>query len=89
MIKGTTKSGFAYSVDPEVVRDMEFVELAAAARKDGLLLPEIITMVLGDKQKKKLYDHIKKEHKRVLVDYVNDDFTEILESINTNDKTKN
>lgn len=89
MVKGTTKSGFAFSVDPEVVRDMEFVELAAAAREDGLLLPAIITMVLGDKQKKKLYEHIKKDHKRVLLEVVNDEFSEILEAINTNSETKN
>ena len=89
MITGTTKTGFEYTIDPEKVNDMEFVELAAAAREDGLLLPKIITWVLGDEQKKALYAHVRDKHGAAKADVVGEEFTEIILSINGAKETKN
>lgn len=89
MITGTTKTGFDFEIDPEKVNDMEFVELAAAAREDGLLLPKIITWVLGDEQKKALYAHVRDKHGAAKADVVGEEFTEIILSINNAAETKN
>lgn len=52
MVKGTTSTGFKFSIDPDAVKDMEFIELAADAEENGLLLPKMIECVLGKEQKK-------------------------------------
>lgn len=89
MVSGTTSSGFAVKVDPEVIQDMEFIELAAEAQNNGLLLPKLIEMVLGEKQKKALYDHVRNKKGRVLVSAVSDEFEEILSIIREDKDTKN
>lgn len=89
MVKGTTKTGFKFSIDPDAVRDMEFIELAAAAEENGLLLPKMIERVLGKSQKQKLYDHVRNSKGRVMVDDINDEIKEIFDSLNTNNETKN
>ena len=89
MVSGTTSSGFAVKVDPEVIQDMEFIELAAEAQNNGLLLPKLIEMVLGEKQKAALYDHVRNKKGRVLVSAVSDEFEEILSIIREDKDTKN
>lgn len=89
MIKEKTKTGFKFEVDGDVVRDMEFIELAAASQEDGLLLPKVIELVLGAEQKKALYDHVRNENGRVIVDDVSREFGEILDAINEASETKN
>lgn len=89
MIKEKTKTGFKFEVDGDVVRDMEFIELAAASQEDGLLLPKVIELVLGTEQKKALYDHVRNENGRVIVDDVSREFGEILDAINEASETKN
>lgn len=88
-IKGTTSTGFEFKVDPDVVRDMEFIELAAAAEENGLLLPKLIECVLGTDQKKALYDHVRGENGRVMIEAINDEVKEVFDSLNTNPETKN
>ena len=89
MVKGTTKTGFKYSVDPDAIKDMEFIELAAAAEENGLLLPKMIERVLGTKQKQKLYDHVRNDKGRVMVEDINDEIKEIFDALNTDKETKN
>lgn len=89
MISGTTSTGFAFKVDPEAVRDMEFIELAAQAEDNGLILPNMIEVLLGKKQKKALYDHVRKSNGRVLIDDVTAEIKEIFDALNTNAETKN
>lgn len=89
MVKGTTKTGFNFSVDPEVIRDMEFIELAAAAEENGLVLPKMIERVLGKKQKQALYDHVRNKNGRVLIEDINDEVEDVFNALNTNAETKN
>ena len=89
MVSGTTSTGFTVKVDPEVIQDMEFIELAAEAQNNGLLLPKLIEMVLGEKQKAALYDHVRNKKGRVLVSAVSDEFEEILSIIREDKDTKN
>ena len=89
MVKGTTKTGFKFSVDPDAIRDMEFVELAAAVEDNGMLLPKMIELVLGAKQKQKLYDHVRNDKGRVMIDDINDEIKEIFDALKTDKETKN
>lgn len=88
-IHGKTSTGFEFKVDPDAIRDMEFIELAAQVEENGLLLPKMIEVVLGKDQKKALYDHVRNSNGRVLLDDINDEVKEIFDSLNTNSETKN
>lgn len=88
-IEGVTQSGFNFKVDPEVVKDMAFVELAAAAQKNPVKYPEFIGFILGEAQKEKLYEHVKKDNGRIPLDDVNTELKEILEKVNQAEETKN
>ena len=46
MVKGTTSTGFKFSVDPDAIKDMEFIELAAEAEDNGLVLPKMLVKLL-------------------------------------------
>lgn len=89
MIKGTTASGFAFKIDESVLMDMEFIELAAEAADNGLVLPKLLSFILGDTQKKKLYDHVRTKAGRVPADAVNKEVEDILSAIRENKETKN
>ena len=89
MVKGTTTTGFKFSIDPDAVKDMEFIELAAEAEENGLLLPKMIEHVLGKDQKKKLYDHVRNNKGRVMVEDVSEEIKQIFSSINSDTETKN
>ena len=78
MRKGTTESGFTFEVDEEDLNDMEFVELLANAQEDSLMFPRLIERMLGEEQKKALYDHLRNKNGRVPVDATIDIVTEIL-----------
>lgn len=61
MLKGTTQSGFKFTVVEENLDDMELIELLAGVDENALLLPKLLTKILGEKQKKRLYDHCRNE----------------------------
>lgn len=80
MIDGKTASGFAFQFEKDVLNDMELVESLAEVDENPLKLPKVIRMVLGEDQKKALYDHCRAENGRVPVDTVSAEFVEILSS---------
>lgn len=89
MVKGTTTSGFKFSIDPDAIKDMEFIELAAEAEENGLMLPKMLERVLGKKQKDKLYDHVRNSKGRVMIDDINNEVEEIFNALNQDNETKN
>jgi hypothetical protein len=66
LLKGKTQSGFSFTIDPAKLYDMRFIE-ALSEHEDMndhealMFLPKLLTMVLGDEQKGKLYHHIEKD----------------------------
>ena len=86
MLKGKTKAGFEYQVDPDALNDMELMENLAEVDENPLKLPKVIRAVLGDAQKKAFYDHYRTENGKVPVDVVSAAFVEIL---STNNQGKN
>lgn len=78
MLKGITESGFEFEIDEARLDDMEFVEDLALAEANTAFFPRVLNRVLGEEQKKKLYDHLREESGRVPVKKAIDSFTEIM-----------
>ncbi len=80
MLKGTTKSGFAFAVNEAVINDMELLELMAEMDKGHAEnLPEVCRRILGQEQKARLYEHVRTDGV-VPIDKVSLEITEILQS---------
>lgn len=86
MIKGTTKSGFAYSIDEENV-DQEFLDaLSEAEDGDPLKVSKALRLLLGDEQRKKLYDYLRNDKGKVPIQDVMEEFYDILANDGTGAK---
>ena len=69
MKNGVTASGFEYEFDERNLDDMRFVDILTVVVDDNSSLldklsgiSKLLTMLLGDEQKKRLYDHIGKDY---------------------------
>lgn len=78
MLKGKTKSGFKFQIDETIADDLELLEDIAKADKDVSVFPSVLEKILGEKQKKALYDHLRDENGRVSTKAAVDEFTEIM-----------
>lgn len=79
MRKGKTKSGFEFEIDETTLDDMIFMEQLAASRNDALAFPAVLTMMFGEEQKKRLYEHLKDEHGRVPIAVTDEEISEIMQ----------
>lgn len=76
--KGTLKNGFVYEVDENVLDDMRLVDaIAEAEGENPLKVSKVVTMVLGDEQKERLYKSLENETGRVPVKVAMDALMEI------------
>ena len=64
-MKGKTSTGFEFDIEDERLDDMELVDIMAEIDENPLLMPKLCKMLLGEKQKKRLYDHLRSEDGRV------------------------
>lgn len=80
MIKGKTNSGFEYEIDDGTLNNYELIEILAEIEEQPLLLPKLIKMILGEKQKNALMEHIRDANGTVPVNLVNDELTQIIQS---------
>ena len=66
MITGETKSGFRFEIDDDATDDMEILEnIARLENGDMSVVPAILAQLLGEAQKKALYEFCRKENGRV------------------------
>lgn len=90
MVKGTTETGFAFSVNEKKLNDAEFLELFARTQKaDNLAVFELIEATLGAEQKKALYEHCRDKDGIVPVDKLSAEIGEIFKAMAEHPKTKN
>lgn len=76
--KGTLENGFVYEVDENVLDDMRLVDaIAEAEGENPLKVSKVVTMVLGDEQKERLYKSLENETGRVPVKVAMDALMEI------------
>lgn len=85
LITGKTKSGFKYQIQKERVENYEFMEVVGEAESNPLLVPKVITMLLGKEQVNVLKDHLRTEDGFVPIEKMIEEFKEVME----NPKLKN
>lgn len=79
MIHGKTVSGFEFQLNDNVLDNMELLELMVEVQNGNpaALIPSF-RMILGDEQRKALYDHLRTEDGRVPVKAAAEAFAEIV-----------
>lgn len=86
-MEGKTKSGFQYKIAASAADDMELLEnLVAIDKGDITKVPAAIDAILGEEQKKALYDHLRGEDGRVSVTKVIQELTEIFQNADDDSK---
>lgn len=86
MIKGTTKSGFKYSISDDSLNDWELLKQLRELDKGKMgVIVDVVPMLLGEEQEKRLEDHCRKDGK-IKVDLM---FNEISEILNNSNAGKN
>ena len=64
MLRGTTKSGFNFTLKEEALDDYELFEmLVDLDAGDASKLPQVMKMLFGEKQKNRLIEHLKQKNK--------------------------
>lgn len=82
MKKGKTKSGFEFQIEDSNLDNMELLD--ALAEIDGgnvAALPRASALLLGNEQKKSLYNHLRSEKGNVPMEAFMDEITEIMKII--------
>lgn len=87
-IKGTTKSGFEFSVNESITDDMELIDIMAGIESDASNMSLFVIKVLGTEQRAKLYDHVRNKDGIVPSSKVYEEILEIFE-IAAGDDSKN
>ena len=88
MKKGKTETGFAFTLDENVFDDMELLEMLVGIDKgDATELPAVVARILGEDQKKKLYDHCRGEDGRVPVSRVGAEIAAIFAAFDKSKKS--
>ena len=80
MLRGKTESGFEFEIDEKVLDNMELLDAIAEADDNPLLMSSVVKMLLGDKQRKALYAHLRKDDGRVPVEDVGKAIADIFNS---------
>ena len=88
MIKVKTKSGFEAEIDENVINNMELVDaLEDVSDSNPLAISKVCKLILGEKTRKKLYDHIRNKDGRVPIEDISKEIMDIFEAFG--DKGKN
>lgn len=78
---GKTKSGFVYTLDDDILDDMELLDAMAEAGDTIASPSKFVLKVLGKKQRKALYDHIRDDKGKVRPERVMDEIKEMFEGL--------
>lgn len=90
MVTGKTRTGFAFEVDGDQMKNAEFLETFFAVQNgNGPAVFEMIRTTLGEAQKKALYDHVRNEKGIVPVDALTNEVSDIFEALAESAETKN
>lgn len=86
MITGTTTSGFAYEIPESALDNMELVDAISESEQNPVALSTILQLLLGQEQKKRLYDHLRTETGTVPVEAVSTAIADIFSGYGTEGK---
>lgn len=68
---------------------MEFIDLVAELAEKPMIIGKVVTFMLGDEQKEKLYKHVRGDKKYTPAKDVDKEVNEIFDLINEAPETKN
>ena len=77
MKKMQTSTGFKFKVDEGVLDDMELLDAISELEDNPLKITRVVTLLLGEKQKKALYDHVRNDNGRVPAEALSKEIVEI------------
>lgn len=77
MIAGKLKSGFEYQIEDYVLDDMELLDAIGEVDQNPIYMAKVLKKLLGDEQKKALYNHLRTEHGNVPIAAISDAIAEI------------
>lgn len=81
-VTGKLENGFEYEIDDAVLDDMEMVDaLSEAQSTNPLALSTVISKLLGNEQKKALYDAVRREDGTVPIEDITQSVVTIFQSI--------
>lgn len=90
MIKGTTKSGFEFEVDPRTIQNMEFIEMLDDIEDENpQRWARVAKTMLGKEQKKRFYDHLRDEDGFVPIEATVTELVEMMTIVNESAEGKN
>lgn len=85
-IKGKTSSGFEFEIDSMVMDDMELVDALADTMNDNPLSFSIVcTKLFGAEQKKRLYNHLRKDG-RVPLEAISNEIADVFKAMGEDGK---
>lgn len=85
-IKGKTSSGFEFEIDSMVMDDMELVDALADTMNDNPLSFSIVcTKLFGNEQKKRLYNHLRKDG-RVPLEAISNEIADVFKAMGEDGK---
>lgn len=88
MLSGTTASGFAFSLQDDALDDMELLDgLTDLEKGNPAAISTVCMHLLGEEQRKALYEHLREENGRVRISAVSDELGEILKICKTGKKS--
>lgn len=85
-MKGITENGFKFSINDKALNNMELVEAIAEVDHNTLLLPRVLKLLLGEEQKKALYDFVRDPDGTVPMDQVATEVEAILHALGEKEK---
>lgn len=86
IVRGTTKSGFNFSVDINDFYDMRVMELLGKVEADPTEITGLLDLVLGQEQKERLYKHCEDGKGRVSVEVCMSELEQIMAALGEDTK---
>lgn len=77
MIRGKLESGFEYEFAEEVRDNMELLDAIVEADENPLAVSKVVKLLLGENQRRKLYDHLRTDKGNVPILAVSNAVAEI------------
>lgn len=81
-----TASGFEFEIEDGVLDNMELLDAIAELEENPLKLTKVVKLLLGDKTKERLYDHVRNDKGRVPAEALSKEMAEIFKLLE--DKVK-
>ena len=79
MICGKLKSGFEYEVAEAALDNMELLDTIVEAEENPLAVSKVVKLLLGDDQRRRLYDHLRTDKGNVSILAVSNAVAEIFQ----------